>query len=244
MAFMKDKYFANQMKEVAPFSFNEEVAEVFDDMISRSVPFYDETMQMLVGLSRKSLRPNDRVYDLGCSTASTLLRLHLELKDLNLQFIGIDQSAPMIEKATAKLKSYQATGVELKAQDILTTSFESSGLFILNYTLQFIHPDKRLELLKNIYSSLRPGGMLFMAEKIKADDESFQKTITDLYYDFKRTQGYSELEISQKREALENVLIPLSPEAEMSLLKKAGFESCEMMFRWYNFAAFIAFKKG
>ncbi len=115
-------------------------------------------------------------------------------------------------------------------------------MVIMNYTLQFIPRDRRLGLVKKIYDSLNTGGVFIFSEKIVSSNTSVNDLLTDLYYDFKRRNGYSELEISQKREALENVLIPLTAEEQMELLQKAGFVKCEVLFRWYNFACFIGIK--
>jgi tRNA (cmo5U34)-methyltransferase len=122
-------------------------------------------------------------------------------------------------------------------------SFENAEIVILNYTLQFLKKERRLELLSKIYEALPKGGVIIISEKITVEDQDFEELITDLYYDFKRRNGYSELEISQKREALENVLEPISPDKQLQMIQQAGFEKTDMLFRWYNFASYVGFKQ-
>lgn len=238
----KDRYFAEVIGKIPPFSFNAEVAEVFDDMVTRSVPLYRENQQMMVELLSRTLANSELVYDLGCSTGAALMQVGMSLKPLGLRLKGLDDSLPMVEKARLKLKAFGLPDAEIHHCDITQAQFESCGAVIMNYTLQFLPLAERLPLLKKIHSALRPGGMLFLAEKIEADTQDMQDLLTDIYYAFKAANGYSELEISQKREALENVLIPLSPSMQLELLAAAGFTRTEMVLRWSTFATFVAIK--
>jgi tRNA (cmo5U34)-methyltransferase len=146
----------------------------------------------------------------------------------------------MLGQASIKCKSVR--DVTFLNEDMTEVDFSNAEIVILNYTLQFLKVEKRGELLEKIYRSLPKGGCLLLSEKIKSPSSLMENCITDLYYDFKRRNGYSELEIAQKREALENVLCPLSPKEQVSLLEKIGFSECEMLFRWYNFASYLAVK--
>lgn len=238
----KDRYFAQPFERVTPFSFNAEVAEVFDDMVTRSVPLYRENQQLTVDLLSRLLKKNDVVYDLGCSTGTVLYLLGQALKPMDLQLIGLDASAPMVEKARLKLKAFGLKNAEIEKADITQVPFLPCGAVVMNYTLQFLPVEARLPLLKKIYASLRPGGVLLLAEKIQTDAPGLQELVTDTYYDFKGHNGYSELEIAQKREALENVLIPLTPTQQTELLREAGFGPVEMLLRWGPFATFLAVK--
>ena len=238
----KDRYFAQVIGKIPPFSFNAEVAEVFDDMVTRSVPLYRENQQMMVELLSRNLSGEERVYDLGCSTGAALVQIGTALKALNLRLVGLDDSLPMVEKARLKMKAFGLNDAQINHTDITKMNFESCGAVVMNYTLQFLPLQERLPLLKKIYAALRPGGMLILAEKIQADTPEMQELLTDVYYAFKAGNGYSELEISQKREALENVLIPLSPTMQLELLQEAGFQQKEMVLRWATFATFIALK--
>lgn len=237
---MKDKVFS-ETRSLRPFEFNQEVADVFDDMLVRSIPFYEEVHRIILDMVDKLVPENGLVYDLGCSTGTTIELIDKSNQDKELSFIGIDLSEPMVEKARQKLTGMN--NVELLASDLTKYEFESADFVIMNYTLQFIDKFERAKLLSKICRALKPGGILFMAEKINCEHESLHEIFTDLYYDFKRRNGYSELEISQKREALENVLTPLTPTAQIELMKYAGFDSVDMPFRWYNFASFVGVKK-
>lgn len=231
---MRDEIFKHWGDE--KFSFNESVASVFDDMISRSVPFYSVSMELVCKFLAKILPSNARVLDLGCSTANTLLALHALRVDLRL--CGIDSSEAMIELATRKARAHGAS-LELGLGDITLCELGTSDAVILNYTLQFIEPLKRADFLAKISASLGAKGILVLSEKLQT---AFSNEITELYEDYKNSQGYSRFEIAKKREALNNVLIPLSQEENKKLCLEAGFSSFECIFRWANFATFIATK--
>ena len=225
------------------FVFNHKVVEVFDDMLSRSVPFYAEVLQASTNLLDTFLQAEDSVYDLGCATGTSLLEFSRHLEGKKLKFYGIDSSPAMLEKARLKAELY--TGKEnLKfiEGDITTMDFTHVGAFVLHYTLQFLRPMQRENFLQKLYASLRPGGILLLSEKILSADSRLNREFISIYHGFKRSRGYSELEIARKREALENVLIPFSIQENIGLLHKVGFESVETFFQWFNFASFIAVK--
>ncbi|WP_127714264.1 carboxy-S-adenosyl-L-methionine synthase CmoA [Halobacteriovorax sp. HLS] len=240
----KDKVFATELESIKSFEFNQEVAEVFDDMVSRSVPFYDEIHRITLDLIDRNYN-GGAIYDLGCSTGTTISIIDKHFKEKSRKspdYIGIDNSQPMLEKCEQKLSQNGVQNVKLECKNIQDVQFRKSGLVIMNYTLQFIKPTQRADLLKKVYKSLDKGGMFILSEKIKSSGHTINDLLIELYYDFKRRNGYSELEISQKREALENVLIPLTPEKQMEQLRKAGFKKVEMIFRWYNFACYLGVK--
>jgi tRNA (cmo5U34)-methyltransferase len=225
------------------FSFNEQVAEVFDNMLSRSVPFYDEVIDSIAGLLRLQARPSSTVYDLGCSTGNTLLALSRRLPDLGLRFVGMDNAPAMIDKARRKAKMFStSSAVRFMLGDITEAQLPGAGAVILNYTLQFISPPARPGFVHRICGALPEGGTLILSEKVLCADRHLNRLYSDMYHRFKRKQGYSELEIAAKREALENVLIPFSIEENRKLLTQAGFRSVETFFQWYNFASFVAIK--
>ena len=210
-------------------------------MLNRSVPFYKEMQRLTINFALNYLEDNNTVYDLGCSTASTLIELSKHTtKKLNL--IGIDNSPAMLARAAKKCKAF---GVDIKLlnEDLHNIDYPNAKLIISNYTLQFIRPLQREKLVKKIYESLEKGGVFIFSEKVISSDKVLDKQYIDEYYGFKKTQGYSEYEISQKREALENVLIPYTEEENKKMIFDAGFEHCETLFKWVNFATFIAIKK-
>jgi tRNA (cmo5U34)-methyltransferase len=181
------------------------------------------------------------VYDLGCSTASTLIHLAKHSR-VNLELIGIDNSSAMLQRASNKSKAF-GIDITFLEDDFFDVKLEKSKLIIANYTLQFIRPLKREELIQKIFDSLEDGGIFIFSEKVITEDKVLNKYFIDEYYNFKKNQGYSEFEIAQKREALENVLIPYSYDENKQMIKDAGFKEFECIFKWINFATFIAIKK-
>lgn len=225
------------------FDFNERVVEVFDDMLDRSIPFYRQIIEAQAQLLSGFLVPGDAVYDLGCSTGTTLLEFSRLLEKNDLQFIGIDDSAPMLDKARLKSEIYsKQKSISFAREDITAFDHPGAGAIILNYTLQFIRPLQRENFLQRLFHNLRPEGIMLISEKVINHDRRLNREYIDIYHQFKKNRGYSELEIAKKREALENVLIPFSIDENKAMLKKSGFVSVETCFQWFNFASFIAIK--
>ena len=225
------------------FTFNERVVEVFDDMLDRSIPFYRQVIDGQAKLLDDFLEPGDSVYDLGCSTGTTLLELARLLESKKLQFVGIDNSSPMLDKARLKAELYRKQqSLSFLLEDITEFSHADARCIILNYTMQFIRPLQRESFLQRLFHTLRPGGIILISEKVITHDRRLNRAFIDIYHQFKKNRGYSELEIARKREALENVLIPFTIEENKTMLKKSGFKSIETYFQWFNFTALIAIK--
>lgn len=235
---MTDKVFNKEISK--QFEFDEQIASVFDDMLNRSVPFYNDVIKLITQVASKRLDDGDMVYDLGCSTATTLIELKRESKK-NLKLIGVDSSEAMINRALNKSKAFNID-LKLYCDDIFNIDIDNAKLVLSNYTMQFIRPLQREKLIKKIYDGLNEDGVFIFSEKIIYNNPYLHKDIIDLYYDFKKEQGYSEFEISQKREALENVLIPYSEEENKNMIIDAGFKDVQTIFKWLNFATFIAIK--
>lgn len=235
---MNDKVFTKPIKK--QFEFDEEVAAVFDDMLQRSVPFYKESQKITEFFALKQLEEGGVAYDLGCSTATLLINISRKLKK-SATLIGLDNSEAMLEQARKKCEAFRAD-IELANADILEYEYKEAELFISNYTLQFIRPLIREELVKKISASLKKGGIFIFSEKVISHHPKLNKDLIECYYDFKKEQGYSEYEIMQKREALENVLVPYREDENIKMAKNCGFSHCEVVFRWANFATFIAIK--
>jgi len=224
------------------FEFDADVAAVFDDMLERSVPYYKESQHLTARFAHNALKEGGRVYDLGCSTASLLLELERQCKEIDgIHLIGIDNSSAMIDHARKKIEAY-GSQIEVEEGDILEYPYLPSKVVVSNYTLQFIRPLVRETLVKKIASSLEEGGIFIFSEKVLSEDPVLNKELIDCYYDFKKTQGYSEYEIAQKREALENVLVPYTMMENVQMARNNGFKTCDILFRWANFATFIARK--
>jgi len=243
----KDIMFREESTASRDFTFDKKVAQVFDDMVSRSVPFYGELQRMLSDLSVQFLPEQDgRVCDLGCSTGTTL---DLVLSHPNCpptaHGFGVDNAAAMLEQARVKL----APHVEARRVTLMQADLDSAlelppmNVVLMNWTLQFVRPIHREGLLQRIASSLRPGGVLLMAEKILVEDSLLNRLYIELYYRYKARQGYTAEEIQRKRESLENVLVPYRVEENVELLKRCGFATVDTCFRWFNWAAFVAIRK-
>jgi tRNA (cmo5U34)-methyltransferase len=225
------------------FVFNERVVEVFDDMLDRSIPCYREVIENSVLLLDRFLAPGDTVYDLGCATGTSLLLFCRLLAHRQLKFVGLDTSAAMLDKARLKSELYgKQSCISYALEDITAFDHPGAGGALLNYTLQFIRPLQRQDFLARLFKSLRPGGILLISEKVISHDRRLNREFIDIYHGFKKSRGYSELEIAKKREALENVLIPFSVEENLAMLTNTGFTCVESYFRWFNFASFVAIK--
>lgn len=239
-----DSVFKEEITKVSDFKFGTTVVKVFDDMVSRSVPFYNETQRMLAEIAADHAKEGSFVYDLGCSTGTTMIEVD-KLIPSDIRFIGIDESPEMLDKCDVKLKECNFT----RPYDLIVGDLheelpiKNASVVILSLTLQFVRPLYRERLLKNIYAGLNPGGVLLLVEKVLAENSIFNRDFIQYYYNYKRRNHYSEMEISQKREALENVLIPYKLSENLLLLKEAGFIYCETFFKWYNFSGMIAYKK-
>lgn len=226
------------------FRFDSKVADVFDDMLNRSVPCYRMVIEMISAILARFLQPGDRVFDLGCSTGETLVELARKLHHLRLAFTGIDNSPAMLEKAGHKAEMFALdANLEFREADIADLALPPrTGAVIMNYTLQFINPAKRLTFISAVHKALRPGGLIIISEKTISPELETNRAYIDFYLEFKRRNGYSETEISRKRQALENVLIPFSIKDNLDLLTSAGFQAPETFFQWFNFTSFLAIK--
>jgi len=225
------------------FEFNDVVAEVFDDMLERSIPLYRECQDLTVEWCKRLAKPDTSIYDLGCSTGSLLFSLAGSVSDVSgLRLIGVDNSKAMLDKARAKLDKF-SNSIELVEANLKTSfSFGTTSAIVMNYTLQFIPQKNRSPLLNQIYQSLVPGGGFILNEKVLSENELLGDAFIEMHHAFKKDNGYSKMEISKKRGALENVLIPLKLSKTMKLIREAGFTAVDIFFKWNNFAGLIALK--
>lgn len=243
---MRDKLFRSDAKP-GDFEFNADVAAVFDDMVTRSVPFYREVQRMVAELAAVFLQDSGTFYDIGCSTGTTLAAVAKEVPpDSGVRLVGLEPSAAMREQATQKLSATADLGsVELLPHRVEEVDdLPDARMICMLYTLQFVRPAHRPRVLEMCCQSLRSGGCLILGEKILADEPSMRRLFIDLYHEYKRRSGYSAMEIARKREALENVLVPFTGTENVELLRNSGFSTVDRVFHWYNFAVFLAVKEG
>ncbi len=255
-----DDIYRSALARVKPFEFNETVTRVFDDMIRRSVPGYAQVLELLPTLMRQlangmpTPQRSFRFYDLGCSLGAGLRAIargvdtpeQVEFYAAHkAEFIGVDLSAPMIAQAKKLLEPWFSTHklkLALHQQDLLSYSLQPTDLVLMNFTLQFIELGKRPELIARIYKALQPGGYLVLSEKIRFDDTEVDQAMTRIHHQFKADQGYSELEISQKRDAIENVLVPETVATHVERLQNAGFKVVTSWLQNFQFVSFLAIK--
>lgn len=239
----QDQIYASE-RPVQDFVFDEKVADVFADMINRSVPGYATIISMIGMLADRYCTPGSRIYDLGCSLGGAALSMTHHISHNDYRMLAVDNSRAMIERFRAALDAQpDMTNVELICADVDDIEITDASVVVLNFTLQFIAPERRVGLIRRIYEGMRPGGILILSEKIRFADTHLNELLIDMYHQFKQAQGYSQLEISQKRSALENVLIPETIAAHKQRMHEAGFSSCDTWFQCFNFASIVAFKE-
>ena len=239
----KDTLFSERRGEVRDFDFGEDTAVVFDDMLNRSVPYYTEMQRMISEISGDYVVEGTRVYDLGCATCNAFFELDRMLPK-NVKFVGVDFSKEMLDQAREKITQQGfKRDHELICADLNDEiEIHNASVAIMNLTLQFIRPVRRHLVISNIARGMVPGGCLLLVEKVLSKDSKINRSFIKYYYDFKQRNGYSEMEIAQKREALENVLIPYRLEENYELFLSSGFSFCDVFFKWYNFCGIIAVK--
>ena len=240
---MKDTIFAAPIEKLGDFTFDESVAEVFPDMIQRSIPGYSNIITAIGMLAERFVTADSQVYDLGCSRGAAALSMRRNIKQPNVKIIGVDNSLPMVERCRQHVAAYHSdVPVEILCDDIRQIEIKNASMVVLNFTLQFLPPEDRVALLTKIYQGLNPNGVLVLSEKFRFEDETVNELLIDLHHQFKRANGYSELEVSQKRTALENVMRTDSINIHKERLKNIGFSHVELWFQCFNFGSMIAVK--
>lgn len=239
----RDQIYAQPHPAIADFRFDDTVARVFPDMINRSVPGYGTLINLLGVLANRYAQNDSAIYDLGCSLGAASLSMRHHLHKSGCHIIAVDNSEAMIERAQSLMQVDQSdTPVELFCADIRDVRIEDASVVVLNFTLQFLQPEERLSIIRSIYAGLKPGGVLILSEKIRLQDPEQDERLIDLHHEFKKANGYSDLEISQKRTALEKVLIPETVEQHSTRLKQAGFPVVDVWFQCFNFVSMLACK--
>jgi tRNA (cmo5U34)-methyltransferase len=239
----KDAIYSLPQQQINDFQFDQSVAEVFPDMIQRSIPGYNTIIDSIGQLAGLYAQDKSQIFDLGCSLGAASIAIRRYIKAQDCKIIAVDNSPAMIDRCKLHLQAFKSdTPVEVICDDLQNIKIHDASMVVMNFTLQFIPPDQRLQILSTIYQGLKPGGILVLSEKLSHDTSSGNELLIDLHHEFKRRNGYSELEISQKRTALENVMLIDSFETHQKRLKKAGFSDVVMWFKCFNFASLVATK--
>ncbi|MCD0458998.1 carboxy-S-adenosyl-L-methionine synthase CmoA [Roseiconus lacunae] len=244
MTMSRDNIYALPRDQVGNFQFDESVAEVFPDMISRSVPGYTSILSVIEQLAERLVVASSNVYDLGCSLGAAAMLIRGRVPH-DVTVHAVDNSAAMVRRLRERLiqdSGDKGCRVEVHQQDLCQTDMVTASMIVLNFTLQFIAADQRTSLLQRCYDAMLPGGGLVLSEKVCFDDPAEQTLLSELHLDFKRACGYSELEIAQKRTSLENTLIPESVSTHVDRLRQAGFETVTPWFQCFNFVSILAIK--
>lgn len=238
-----DNLYANPLTQIDTFKFDESVVNVFPDMIKRSVPGYATIINMIGNLAERYAQADSNCYDLGCSLGAATLAMRHRIQATNCQIIGVDNSQAMLTRCQQVIDADSAeVDVQLHCADLCNFPINNASVTVLNFTLQFIPVEQRSAILRNIFNGLKPNGVLILSEKVAFEDEQHQALMIELHHNFKRSNGYSDLEIAQKRSAIENVLIPETLNTHRQRLKEAGFNSVDVWFQCFNFASIIAIK--
>lgn len=238
----KDNIYVHEQPHV-DFVFDEKVAAVFTDMINRSVPGYATIVSMIGMLAERYAQPGSRCYDLGCSLGASTLAMRHHIKADDCSILACDNSSAMITRCEEAIsKDTSSVPVEVVCADIFDVDIERASIVVLNFTLQFVEPERRAELMQKIYKGLLPGGILILSEKIYFEDASLNELFIEMHHRFKEENGYTRLEISRKRAAIENVLIPETIAAHELRIQTAGFNSFDVWFQCFNFASIVALK--
>lgn len=239
----KDFIYAEPLSQIDDFRFDEQVADVFPDMAKRSIPGYQTIIHTIGKLTRQFQQADSHYYDLGCSLGAASLAMRRNISVSGTQIIAVDNSQAMVERCSRQMQAFRSdVPVSVIQQDIRQTDIDNAAMVVINFTLQFLPPADRDNLIQRIYQGLKPGAALILSEKIISPQPDANNLLIDLYHDFKRENGYSELEISQKRTALEKVMRPDSIESHQQRLQQAGFSYQTVWFQCFNFCSMIAIK--
>jgi len=240
---MKDAVFSDKQAHVQDFAFDQKVASVFDDMVDRSVPMYADFQRMITEMVGDYATPGSSIYDLGCATGTTMLSLD-KVVDPTSKLIGVDLSTEMLDQCRMPLEQgARRVPYELGCADLNgSMQIKNASVVLMVLTLQFVRPLQREILMQSIFRGMNDRGCLILVEKVLGEHSDFNRYFIKHYYDMKRRNGYSDLEIAQKREALENVLVPYTLTENWEMLRRAGYRSWDVFFKWYNFCGIIAVK--
>ena len=236
----EDKIYIDEKLGNEPFRFDDSVANVFPDMLKRSIPGYAASIEAIGSLAARYVRPDTNCYDLGCSLGAATLAMHQGIRAEGCRIIAVDSSEAMIEKCRTVLAGNSE--IEVRLADIRDVAIENASMVVMNYTLQFLDPAARDDMLQRIADGLVEGGLFLLSEKVIDENAHMEDLLVDLHHEHKRRNDYSELEISRKRAALENVLIPETVAKHRERLANAGFSHSAVWLRYFNFVSIVAIR--
>ena len=236
----EDKLYIDEKLGDEPFRFDDSVARVFPDMLRRSIPGYAASIEAIGSLAARYARPGTNCYDLGCSLGAATLAMRQGCRGGGVRIIAIDNSEAMVHRCRAAVAGHE--DIEVRLADVRESPIENASMVVMNYTLQFVDPPARDELVRRIHDGLVPGGLFVLSEKVVDEDAHMEELLVDLHHEHKRRNDYTQLEISRKRAALENVLVPETVAAHRRRLAAAGFAHTAVWLRYFNFVSIVAIK--
>lgn len=240
---IQDKLYATKKSSLSKFSFNEQVVDVFPDMINRSVPGYQNMIAGIGKIANLLCDETPVIYDLGCSLGSVSLSIAKTTAHKKPRIIGVDNSDAMIDRCKQHIDTFSfGHYIRLITADLVSLSLEPCNMVVLHFTLQFVAIEKRQSVIDEIYNKLSVKGVLVLSEKVSISENELDKTFIELHHEFKRENGYSDLEISQKRTALEDVMKLDTIETHKTRLTNAGFSKITVWYQHFNFLSIIAIK--
>ena len=239
----KDTIYASSNVKTGPFEFNEAVARVFPDMLRRSIPGYEATIECIGSLAERYVTPASNCYDLGCSLGAATLAMRHMIRFEDCRIIAVDNAPAMVERCQSLVDSDDAKiPVDVRLADVMDVSIEKASMVVMNYTLQFLPAAKRQALIDRIWAGMLPGGVFVLSEKVIDEDPVIESLLVDLHLEHKRRNDYSAMAIARKRTALENVLVPESLETHRNRLRQAGFTHIGTWQRHFNFLSIVAIR--
>lgn len=239
----RDRIYSKTPTSEGAFEFNEAVAEVFPDMLRRSIPGYGASIRAIQALAQQYVQQDSLCYDLGCSLGAATMAMRQGIAVTGCRIIAIDSAAAMVSRCEAIIAQDEThIPVDVVAEDIRATNIGNASMVVMNYTLQFLPIEERQPMIGKIAAGMRPGGVFVLSEKVVDEDPGIEAMLTDLHHNFKRQQAYSELEIARKRAAIENVLVPESIATHMQRMRSAGFQHVGIWLRYFNFVSLVAIR--
>jgi len=239
----KDEIFKDSGADPGSFEFNDAVADVFPDMLRRSIPGYDASLEAIGTLARRYVTPGTRCYDLGCSLGAATLAMRHNIAGRDCDIVAVDLAPAMVDRCKAVVDADESgVPVAVDTSDIRDVTIEKASMVVLNYTLQFLPVDDRVELIRKIYNGLDSGGVLVLSEKVADEDPAVESLLVELHHEFKLANDYSDLEIARKRSALDNVLIPETTTVHLDRLAAAGFKHRGVWLKNFNFVSILAIR--
>ncbi|MBT8085281.1 MAG: carboxy-S-adenosyl-L-methionine synthase CmoA [Woeseia sp.] len=239
----RDNIYKSTDVQAGTFEFNEAVAAVFPDMLQRSIPGYQQTIEAIGMLARRHVQPASHCYDLGCSLGAATIAMRHGIEAQGCKIIAVDNASAMVERCRSIVAADDAeTPVEVLLSDLQEVSIDNASMVVMNYTLQFLPQEERAAVIRRIANGMRPGGVFVLSEKVIDEDAALDEHLTGLHHDFKRQNAYSELEIARKRAAIDKVLVPETVASHVARLKDAGFRHAGVWLRWFNFVSLLAIR--